>query len=93
MIWRKMMTFICSTSKLSGVPILKRNMQGMNAFMHIIGKILGENLNNFHILMNSVLIGIQEPLFKYMGMGVRMNSCVLSAMVGKSKSIILKILK
>lgn len=93
MIWRKMMTFTYFTSKLFGVHILKRGMQEMSESMLIIGKILEGNPNNFHILMNSVLNGIQEPLFKYMAMDVKMSFCVLIVMAGKNKNIIPKIIK
>jgi hypothetical protein len=68
-------------------------MQEMNECMHIIGKILEENPNNFHILMNNVLNGTPELLFKFMEMGVKMSFYALIVMVGKSKSITLKIIK
>jgi hypothetical protein len=68
-------------------------MQEMNECTHIIGKILEENPNSFHILMNNVLNGTPELLFKFMEMGVKMSSYALIVMVGKSKSIILKIIK
>jgi hypothetical protein len=87
------MIFIYFISKPFGAHTLKRSMQEMNECTHIIGKILEENHNNFHILMNNVLNGIQELLFRFMEMDAKMSFCVLIVMVGKSRSIILKILK
>jgi len=85
-----MMIFISSISKQYGDHILKRSMREMNEFMRITGKILEENHNYFHIHMNNVLSGIQEPSYRYMEMDVKMSSYVHSVMDGKSKSITLK---
>jgi len=64
-------------------------MLGMNAYMLIIGRILEENLNYSLTHMSNVLNGIQEHLSKFMEMAVKMNFCVPTVMVGKSKNIIL----
>lgn len=85
------MTFTYFILKLYGDHIRKRNMLEMNEYMHITGKILEENRNYSHILMNNVLNGTQELSYKYTEMDVRMNSYAHSVMGGKSKSIILRI--
>jgi hypothetical protein len=87
------MIFIYFISKPFGVHTLKKGMQEMNECTLIIGKILEENPNSFHILMNNVLNGTQELLFKFMEMDAKTSFYVLIVMVGKSKSIILKIIK
>ena len=84
------MTFTYLISKLFGVPILKRSMQGMNVFMHITGKISEESLSFSHIPMNNDHNGTQGTSFKYTVTAVRMNSYDHSVTDGRSKSITLK---
>lgn len=84
------MTFICSTLRLYGARTLRKSMQEMNEFTHIIGKILEESHNNFLILTNNVLSGNHEHLFRSMEMVVKTNFSVHLVTVGKNKSIILK---
>lgn len=88
-----MMISTCSTSRLSGVHTLIRNMPGMNVCMPIIGKILGGNPNSSRILKSSVPIGNLGHSFRYMVTGVKMSSYDPLVMVGKNKNITLKTTK
>jgi hypothetical protein len=70
---------------------MKRIIKGINVFTHITGKTLEENLNFTTIRKNNVPTGVPVLSSITIEMDVQTSICVASAMVGKSKSTILKI--
>ncbi len=70
---------------------MKRIIKGINVFTHITGKTLEENLNFTIILKNNVPTGVLVLSSIIIEMDAQTSICVASAMVGKSKSTILKI--
>lgn len=84
----KMQIFICSISRQYGALTLIPLIQGTNAFMLIIGKILGENLISMTMKKNNVHLGKLKTSYRLMQMDVKVSTDVNSLMDGKSKSII-----
>lgn len=84
----KISTFTCSILKLYGVLIMKQIIKEMYVFMHIIGRILEENLIFIFTARSNAQIGEADSSLILIRMVVHMNINVLAAMVGKNKNTI-----
>lgn len=83
---REMATSICFTSRLNGVHLTK-NTTKLNVTMHIIGKILGENLTFLTMmLMIFAKIGRRERSLVSMKKVVFFSRHASGLMDGKNKS-------
>ena len=89
-----MQTFICSTSRLPGVPTTKMTMLVMYVSSHTIGKIIDVSPTNILILMYSVRTGtVINKRVVITRMGAKMGYCAKTVMAGKNVNTILMFIK
>jgi hypothetical protein len=88
---KKTLISTCFISKQCGVPIMRIIIKGINVFLHITGRILGENHSFIYTLKTSVWIGALDNSLTITRTDVQMSIDASKAMVGKSKNIILRI--
>jgi hypothetical protein len=86
--WIKTRTFICSTSRLFGVPSATRTIREMSVFMHTIGKISEESHTYSTTVKTSAKLGKQRKTQKPTRMDVNWSIGVVAATDGKSKNTI-----
>ena len=71
---------------------MKQTIKETNAYMRTIGKTLDENLKFICITRSNVVIGAQKITSIIIKMVARMNTDVQTAMVGRNKNIIQRVI-
>jgi len=88
-----MMIFTCSTSKLSGVPLISRNMIKLSVCMPTIGRITDESQVCFNTSLMHAVHGVQRISSWIMSMDVQINLNAINVMDGRNLSITLRIIR